>query len=433
MNENDLLKSVMLNFQRIEQARGSYKKAVLRSLEGTSTVRYLRILLSPDYVFHIDKKILLKETNLMPDRMFDSLLDVCAHLCSKSALNNQDIANIRGYIQRLDPDLHDFVRSFLQKSLKLGVAIKTYNECFPSDPITDVTCMLAKKYYENQNAVYGREFCVTEKLDGIRCLAVLRRGRTPKLYSRQNKPLEGLYEIYSDLRQIQVAGWNDCVLDGELLISNRHGIPSKEQYKRTTKIVMSDQQCKHGLTFHVFDYIPLCEFENKSGVIAYASRRGVLEQMIKGVDHVTCVPVLYSGMDTNMIQRLVKEQVDLGHEGVMINITDAPYVFGRTKNLLKVKQMQDADLRIIGFKEGDGKFSGTLGAVIVDWKGNPVGVGSGLSDEDRKMIWDHRDNYIGRIAKVRYFEETVDKDGVASIRFPVFEEIREEGKEVSYD
>lgn len=433
MSENEILKQVMSDFARIEQARGAQKKEVLSDIRGSFSAKCLRILLNPDIVFHIDKKLFAKDIHLLPDRSFGSLMDVCAYLCSKTALSNQDVANVTAFIQRLDPSLHNFVRSFLQKTLKLGVAVKTYNECFPSDPITDVTCMLAKKYYEHQSVVAGKKFCVTEKLDGIRCLAYLRRGHTPRLYSRQNKPINGLFEIYSDLRNIQMAGWNDCVLDGELLISNRDGIPSKEQYKQTTKIVMSDSASKHGVTFHVFDVIPMHEFDAKHGTIPYGSRRMILDQMVVGMDHVKSVPILFCGTDTSLIDQLVREQVNCGHEGVMINLVDAPYVFGRTKNLLKVKMMQDADLRILGFKEGDGKFAGTLGALVVDWKGTEVGVGSGLSEDQRVEIWTNRDQYIGRIAKVRYFEETRDKDGTPSIRFPVFEEIREEGKEVSYN
>jgi len=64
------------------------------------------------------------------------------------------------------------------------------------------------------------------------------------------------------------------------------------------------------------------------------------------------------------------------------------------------------------------------------YKGNPVGVGSGLSDADRAAIW--ADAYIGRVATIQYFEETNDADGKLSIRFPVFKELCVEGKEVSY-
>ena len=116
----------------------------------------------------------------------------------------------------------------------------------------------------------------------------------------------------------------------------------------------------------------------------------------------------------------------------MINLADEYYQFSRTNALLKVKVMQDCDLEITGVQEGQGKFAGTLGALIVDYKGTPVGVGSGISDEIRRMIWADPDQYIGRVATIQYFEETNDADGKPSIRFPVFKELREEGKEVSY-
>ena len=116
----------------------------------------------------------------------------------------------------------------------------------------------------------------------------------------------------------------------------------------------------------------------------------------------------------------------------MINLADEPYQFTRTNALLKVKVMQDCDLMITGVQEGTGKFEGTLGALLVDYKGNTVGVGSGLSDAMRRAIWSNPDAYIGRVATIQYFESTHDKDGKESLRFPVFKELREEGKEVSY-
>lgn len=117
----------------------------------------------------------------------------------------------------------------------------------------------------------------------------------------------------------------------------------------------------------------------------------------------------------------------------MINISNAPYETKRTKNLLKVKAMQDCDLKIIGFEEGTGKNKGTLGAVIVDYKGFKVKVGSGFTDKDREYFWNNATKLLGRVITVQYFEETTNKKGdSSSLRFPVFVELREEGKEVSY-
>lgn len=121
----------------------------------------------------------------------------------------------------------------------------------------------------------------------------------------------------------------------------------------------------------------------------------------------------------------------LQHEVVMLNLLDAAYQFTRTNQLLKVKGMNDCDLRSVGVEEGKGKFAGTLGSLVVDDKGNPVGAESGLSDDDGAVIWTDPEAYIGRVATIQYFEETNDADGKRSIRFPVLKEFCAEGKEAS--
>ena len=116
----------------------------------------------------------------------------------------------------------------------------------------------------------------------------------------------------------------------------------------------------------------------------------------------------------------------------MVNINDAPYEFKRTSNLLKVKEMLECDLVITGFEEGQGKYKGKLGRLNVDYKGNALGVGSGFSDEQRAWFWDNQSNLIGRVATVEYFEESHNEEGKLSLRFAIFKELRESGKEVSY-
>ena len=127
--------------------------------------------------------------------------------------------------------------------------------------------------------------------------------------------------------------------------------------------------------------------------------------------------------------------LDRGGEGVMINVASAPYECKRTANLLKVKEMYTMDLKIIGFEEGlvGTKFEGTLGAIVIDYKGYSVKVGSGYSEEDREFFWKNQNELLGRVIEVQYFEETQDADGNLSLRFPVFVQLREIGKEVSYD
>ena len=433
MTASEEIRIIKADFDRIISAVGKAKQPIISSLEGTVSGRALRLLLDPQTVLHIDKKSLRKQVNLLPSATYRNLFELCDHLKLIPAASNQEIADVQFFVSSLDAELQPFTRAFITKSIRLGVTVKTLNKCFKIDSVSCIACMLANKYFEHADVVTGQAFAITEKLDGIRCLAVVRHGEKPVLYSRQGKVITGLSEIESELSEIAVRHNYEYVLDGELLIRNRDGYPSKEQYKRTMKIVSSDAAHKTGITFNAFDCISPDAFYTKTCTTPYYLRRQKLDVLLERTNFVKPVPILYSGKDIGKIKELVDYQRGIGHEGVMINLLLAPYEFKRSNNLLKVKVMQDADLKIIGFTEGEGRFEGMLGALVVDYKGTPVGVGSGLMQSDRVHIWNNQDLYLGRVAKIRYFEETVDTNGIPSLRFPVFEEIREEGKEVSYN
>ena len=53
--------------------------------------------------------------------------------------------------------------------------------------------------------------------------------------------------------------------------------------------------------------------------------------------------------------------------------------------------------------------------------------------EDRKRIWQYPEDIIGKIITVKYKEETNNKDGGISIQFPVFETVRFDKNEPSYN
>ena len=61
-------------------------------------------------------------------------------------------------------------------------------------------------------------------------------------------------------------------------------------------------------------------------------------------------------------------------------------------------------------------------------------MGSGYTDDERIEFWQHKEDYIGRILQVKFKDESKDKKtGLVSIQFPIYQCIREIGKEVSYN
>lgn len=428
MTPSEEIYSIKHVLDRIEKAKGKEKLPILSSAEGTPAGQALLLLLDRSVVFHIGRKTLLKQVSLLPQRSFSSIFDLCDELMRKQSLLDQDIADIQGFLASLDAELYDFTVEFLQKTLRLGVTMKSLCKAFAHPPVKPEICMLAKKYAEHPEAVEGKRFAITEKLDGVRCVAYCRPGEKPVLLTRQGKPITGLTDIEETLQKVANAYGFSFMADGELLIRDRRNIPSKEQYKRTIRIVMSKAERKPGIVYNVFDLV-----QEKDKDEPYAERRHRLDAIFGSSVMVHPVPIQYIGDDTSMIFSCLDKERSLGHEGVMINLLEGKYVYGRTTNLLKVKVMQDADLRITGIREGVGKYAGTCGSIVVDYRGTEVGVGSGLTDELRREIWNNQEAFIGRVATIRYFEETTDANGVPSIRFPVFECLREAGKGVSYE
>ena len=132
------------------------------------------------------------------------------------------------------------------------------------------------------------------------------------------------------------------------------------------------------------------------------------------------------------ILEILDEYRNKGAEGLMINLDDV-YYFKRTKSLIKLKVMSTIDLRVVGFEEGNNKNKGKLGAVLVKYKDNIVKVGSGWVDSDREEVWNNQDKYLGKILEISYFEETTNKDGSCSLRFPIAKRWRFDKDEESYE
>lgn len=449
-------------FSAIASAIGSKKRPVINECKIKSPAAWslLKDYLNPYYTFHVGTKLI--EANIDEVGVpFDNSHDLVSHFVNLRAASYKDIARLNATIGLFkDSDVSLFLKQYITKSLKIGITADTVNKSTGLPEIPVFGCMLAKKYFDNPDYIAGKNIVVTEKLDGIRAIAIVKPflKKEPKnkddiwdysvqIFSRQGKRIEGLIDVELEIRAACQSAYyrsiitGDFVLDGELLITDKT-IPSKEQYKQTVKIVNSDKERKTGIVYHVFDFIPADGFVHGGSDLSYDTRRNILETLLPSsqtYEAITVVPVLnrfyFNSTDNALhhVTKLVNYMRSAGKEGIMLNIADAPYVCKRTSDLLKVKVFQDCDLKIVGYQQGTGKFANTLGALIVDYKGNLVGVGSGISDDIRKEIWANQNQYIGRVVTVQYFEETCDVNGKLSIRFPVFKELREIGKEVSYE
>jgi DNA ligase-1 len=190
-----------------------------------------------------------------------------------------------------------------------------------------------------------------------------------------------------------------------------------------------------GMTYYVFDVIPLADFERGFWNAQQYKRTQIIEDCREIIDASECVRVM-PGLDVDLdsaeghdiMRRFAEDAVTQGYEGIMIKAVDAPYECKRSSFWMKWKPTITVDLNIIGFEEGTGRNAGRLGAIICEGVDNErnirVNVGSGLSDANRDEYWLARNDLVGRVVEVQADAVTQNQDGTYSLRFPRFVRFR---------
>lgn len=394
--------------------------------------RYLKYILDPMYTYGLQDKKIKKflGTHVGEGRGSIDIFGMFEHLAVNNTGTDVNANQLARFIDSFeDEDMKLFLLESFTKKMKLGISPKTVNKVYGKWFINNIEIMLAKKYEEESHKIEGKEIVITEKFDGQRCVFIKEEGEELIAYSREAIPIEGLVDIENELKMLP-----DGVYDGELLCYNHEELKDREVLQETLKITRKDGD-KHGLFFYIFDYIKLDEFEDGKSKGGYMERRKVLMQNINypHFKELVLVPILYRGTDHSVIGDMIVKMDEIGKEGLMVNVEEAPYECKRTHTILKVKTMQTADLKVIGFEKGKplGKFENTLGTLIVDYKGYPLGV-SGFTDEMRDHMWNNQEQYLGKIVEVQYFRESQNADGGLSVSFPQFKGVRHDKTEPSY-
>ena len=350
------------------------------------------------------------------------------HLTAHNTGSDGDIS-VCQYVLNCYPEYKDLFTAVITKTLKIGCDAKTLNSVYGKDfiPTWEVQRAIS---IEHTKLKKNEWIAISEKLNGVR--GTYYQG---KIISRQGKEIPGLQHIIDD---IKAAGLEHYVLDGELRRKNTDHIPDNENFRIGTGIINSDADIKPEIDFTIYDCLNVTDWQMGESAITYRQRLNVLNQWDKRIkdqnlQNISIVDRLYSGTDHSQIEICLQKMVDEDKEGCMVN-RDVPYKCKRHNGILKVKRFYTCDLPIIRLEEGSGRLAGTLGNFVVDYQGNEVSVGSGMSDEQREVFWEAGDSLIGRVIEVKYKEVSQDKKTKKeSLQFPIFVCLREDGKEVSYE
>ena len=274
--------------------------------------------------------------------------------------------------------------------------------------------MLAYKLNESK-IDWNKPVYMQPKLDGVRCL-ISRDGA----YSRTGKEFMNIEHIKKGLKEFfKACPW--VILDGELY---NHEL--KDDFEKIISLVRKQkptdqhrEDAKKMIQYHVYDYIHDGDYPHEN--LSYTNR----------LDNLTCSDIYNESIKyvkTNKVRFYDEAKafhnlnLKRGFEGSILR-TNTPYKHGRSWGLMKFKDFHDAEATIIGYEEGKGKRTGTIGKFLMeDNNGIKFGCppGKGYTYVDMTRMLENIHKYIGKEATFTYFERT--KAG--SYRHPLFKTLR---------
>jgi len=160
----------------------------------------------------------------------------------------------------------------------------------------------------------------------------------------------------------------------------------------------TDNRTSSGHGYRVHDVVSLEDYRRGVSTEPYSQRRQKLVTRFS----LTSIAFELLVKDRHAMDTFARKWVRDGFEGAMLK--SPHWVWEDTKSrkitMAKWKLRPTADLLCVGTTEGEGKYVGMIGALILeDSSGRTVQVGSGLSDIDRATD----DKYIvGQVVEVEY-------------------------------
>lgn len=368
-----------------------------------------------------------------------SLQDALEYFSTHQTGNSHDLMMARNFIwtcwRECGEDAAELAKAIVTQDLKIGVTATSLNKAYGSNFIPKIGCMLGTLYGDVGPQKTNWPCIVTEKLDGIRRILVKQNG-VIKCYSRSGHEDTGLVEIFAEAVHLP----DNTVYDGELLAAGE--FKDCIAQRQATNSIANSKGEKTGLTFNVFDMIPAEDFfagvSKQSATVRKIALGATLgDESIQYLDErwpqllqafgihkelkfIKPVPILGLVKNISEVEPIVASIWGRGGEGVMLNTVTGLYEIKRSKQLLKVKHTEEHVLTIVDMVEGTGKYEDMLGALVVEYKGNKLGVGSGFTDAQRQYIWDNYSAYIGQQVEIETFGESTNALGEVSLNCPIF-------------
>jgi ATP-dependent DNA ligase len=427
--------------QQLESITGGGSQAIKQDLLKKNRTPLLDFILQVCYNPFITTKLAkmdyspTKRPDVNPDleKEFRELVgDLRAAPSANTELRNR--ADLLVTNSGLSVDLQEYLARILTKNMNISLGAKLINKAFGKELIPDPSLMLAKDDIERIEK--WRKIVCEFKYDGVRVIAKMTPSGGVEFFTRNfnEMPNRFLKKITEQLLEL-AGGKTDIFFDGELTDVARTAVSGK-----ATSILRgtASESIGDSLVFNIFDVEESVTLDIGKGKTKYPQRRANLEAHFAGKEftHLT-LGRTWEIANKDQILEIYKEIVEIERgEGIILKNIDHVYTCKRSEEWIKMKEVKDCDLEIIGVASPNPmskrEENGWIGGFICSTSDRKlkVTVGSGFSESLLEEIKSNGpESYIGKIAKIKYNMTVEDKNGGTSLFLPTLLEIRPDKNE----
>ena len=308
-------------------------------------------------------------------------------------------------IQQAELEYNSNLKKYLDKGYKKlsEFTKKSFDECtseellgFLGEHKTDangiVKPMLAQQSDKASPNVFEKEWYISRKLDGVRCLLYYKDGEilsasrggtdydVPTSIIRQNKVLLEWFKKNPTL-----------ILDGELY---SHG-QSLQRLSGIARLKTWEERCEV-LEYWIYDVVSEKPFKERYNILMDLQELLEGDLKVQVIDH-----YLLSGWMT--IKKRHDDFVKEGYEGLVMRNPNKEYGIGKRSSLymLKVKNYLEAEFKITGYE--DKLRPEDMVFTLVAANGNPFSAKPIGPRELKYEYLENMESLIGKMATVKYF------------------------------
>lgn len=340
----------------------------------------------------------------------------------------------REWVDKTYNSLNEFdaeiFKRVVKRDLRCGVSVKTVNKVWPNT-IYDHPYMQCSSFNAKNLASITFPCYSQTKMDGLYIDIVV--GEIPGVVHYYTRNGNIKYDFNGEYDKSLLEHFNGQVIMGEMVAVDDQGNLMDRQ--SSNGYLNSDEVDVKKLRFFAWDKVTLEEFRAEKSSVPYKERYESLKTytdvnvVLTMGGRISLVDTVICNNKDDIITHL-KRCLTAGEEGTVIKDFALDWKYGKAKLQIKCKVIFDCDLKVVGFKDGQGMHEGKLGALLCETSDGKlqVSVGGGFSNDQREEFMTLVDDWIdcGQIVVVRGNDVIKDAevDSLHSIFLPRFVEVR---------